>query len=734
MKFEPARSGGRKRVVISLALSCFLPAIAYSQTTGWNQTAGGTYDYNATGNWVDGVINGIWDPSLTLAGGQTITFGADTGLGTGLDFSYAGGQNVTLQGTGGSRILTLGGDVLVNTASGNRTITIGNTNTSLGLSIDLDGGSRVFTVGGSAGSNNIRSLTLVNNVTNGSLVLNGGGFVNLNGTVNNVASIRLQNTNLKLNGVSATNSLTTLSGALQIDGSPTHGGISLISITPNASRNTTLAASSLVRENHGVAFFRGTNLGGTLNANGGANITFTTAPTAQLVGGGLTAGTKNISILPWAVGSISASGAADSFVTYDSTNGIRPLDLTTEFETYNNGHIGAVTSAGLNSRIASGATVEFTGDNTVNSLFVGDSNTSSTTTLAGSGVLTVTSGAVFFQQGNVSQNLDFGSREGVVGYTQGKGSTLSGGIAGSGGATFYQSVTNAAYFSAGTGLTLSGASTYTGDTTVLGRLTVTHADALPSGDRTGNLTVNGILDINTSVTINGLSGTGNVSRGVSGTGTVTLGDNDADGDFSGAISNNGALTINKIGSGTQIFSGDNTYTGDTNVNEGTLVVNGSLANTTTTIASSGTLKGTGTIGGATTVNGTFGPGNSIGTMNFLQSLSLNGISNFEIDPTLGLGLNSDLANVSGAITYGGDLNVLYGGSNTNFASGMVFNLFDAASFSGEFESIHLPDLGGTGLSWQNDLATNGTITVVPEPAAALLGGVGMILLLRRRRA
>jgi hypothetical protein len=65
---------------------------------------------------------------------------------------------------------------------------------------------------------------------------------------------------------------------------------------------------------------------------------------------------------------------------------------------------------------------------------------------------------------------------------------------------------------------------------------------------------------------------------------------------------------------------------------------------------------------------------------------------------------------------------------------MIFNLFDGSSFSGSFTAVNLPSLDGTGLSWQNDLLSNGSLTIIPEPnVAALIGALGGILLLRRRR-
>jgi autotransporter-associated beta strand protein len=196
----------------------------------------------------------------------------------------------------------------------------------------------------------------------------------------------------------------------------------------------------------------------------------------------------------------------------------------------------------------------------------------------------------------------------------------------------------------------------------------------------------------------------------------------------------GSVGITKNGAGTMELSGGNSYTGATNVTAGTLVVNGNISTSSlTTVDGGATLQGTGTVG-TTTVNGILAPGNSIGTIGIVGTLDLNGISNFEIDPTLGLGLNraADLANVTGAISYGGILNVLYGGNAANFTNGMIFNLFDATlGFSDAFTTVNLPSLAG-GLTWQNDLATSGSISVVPEPHAALLGGLGLLALLRRR--
>jgi len=108
------RAMGRGSRCLSLLLAAATAAAvlhevpaARAALTGWNQTAAGPYDYNTPGNWVGGTINGIWDSSLTLTAGQTITFAAETTLTSGLTFNYAGNYALTFRSDGtANRTLT----------------------------------------------------------------------------------------------------------------------------------------------------------------------------------------------------------------------------------------------------------------------------------------------------------------------------------------------------------------------------------------------------------------------------------------------------------------------------------------------------------------------------------------------------------------------------------------------------------------------------------------------------
>jgi autotransporter-associated beta strand protein len=208
----------------------------------------------------------------------------------------------------------------------------------------------------------------------------------------------------------------------------------------------------------------------------------------------------------------------------------------------------------------------------------------------------------------------------------------------------------------------------------------------------------------------------------------------------------------KAGTGSLVFAGTSSYTGSTVVSAGTLTLTGSVASSSRVDVKSGAilnvagvtsgfvvpveqvLTGAGTVQGGVTVDGKLAPGDGIGTMGtlvFTTTVTLDGTAEFEIRKQ-GVVLSSDVAGVTGSLTLGGILNVTAVGDPLAF--GDTFDLFDAGSFLGNFTDINLPGLPG-GLAWSTDqLATEGEITVVPEPGAVgmLLGGLGVLVGVRRR--
>ena len=239
---------------------------------------------------------------------------------------------------------------------------------------------------------------------------------------------------------------------------------------------------------------------------------------------------------------------------------------------------------------------------------------------------------------------------------------------------------------------------------------------------------------------------------------MTIGQGDTGGgNYQGSIQNGagGTTALTKTGTGTITLSGSNSYTGATNINVGKLIVNGNISTSTlTTVAIGATLGGSGTVG-KTIVNGTLAVGNSPGQMDFTDTLGLNGVTIMEIDGLSGAGVTGghDFANLTGAgaagvLTYGGTMTLDMG---ILFVSGTYsWNLFDMASETGTFTGITLADQYSGSLldadlngvwdmtsgvnTWQFTESTGVLgLTVVPEPRAALLGGLGMLMLFRRRR-
>jgi autotransporter-associated beta strand protein len=299
---------------------------------------------------------------------------------------------------------------------------------------------------------------------------------------------------------------------------------------------------------------------------------------------------------------------------------------------------------------------------------------------------------------------------------------------------------------------LTGANAYNGGTTISGGVLQVGvgggSGALGSGsvtnngtlvfNRTGSLTVGGAISGTGSVTVQGggtviLTNDNTYSGGTTlNGGTLQIGNSGATGRLSttGGVVNNGAIffktlgtsTLNGVISGTGYVSMDypagmlilnatNTYTGVTYGNNGTLIVNGGNASSEVYIGN--TLGGTGTFSGPVTlfVGSFLAPGStigSIGTLTINNDLSFGGGLNIEVNRSLAQ--SNDFVVVSGVL------------ANTGVGTVSVTNLGPALVVGNKFTLFNKPvgngaalTVTGAGVTWANNLAVDGSISVISVP-------------------
>ncbi len=590
---------------------------------------------------------------------------------------------------------------------------------------------------------------------------------------------------------------------------------STLTTSYGSGQTATFIANQFTRSaNGGTLLVNGQNLGqdGTSTTNV-ARIRLTTAPT--LVGttaaltSGINAAAKNTQIVPFLLGeSAPASGGtgtatsvANTFVTYDPTTGLRPLNLADEFST--NAFV-----SGDNTQIT--ANTALTANTSINSLIVSGNTT--TITVSSSRILNVASGAILFSSGTSPAInggiLDFGTREGIV-TTNAAGNTfITSLITGSAGLSYYGSGT----------VVMNQQNTYSGNTGLYVGTVIPQSSSLGTPNApasgpfgTGTLILGGsamrastgsdvLLHNRVRFQADTTIINGSVNRSLTFAGDVTLADGTrtlthqsaTNSLFTGVIDDAGldhGLTINGTSTGHVILSGNNTYTGPTSLTGSTtLLINGNQSAATGAIlVSAGVLGGTGTLGGATTITGggTLSPGDpnilgGLGRLNLAQELTLQAgaLTTLQITGATFTSMDSfggnapgspaylayilanasgqgnhDQLNITGTINQATGAKIQVLAESFVPAAGQIFNLLDwgaatGNSFSSNLGSsyrsgsedsgfdLDLPDLTGTGLSWDTTLFTShGLIVVIPEPGRALLLGLGLIsLLLRRRRA
>jgi autotransporter-associated beta strand protein len=282
-----------------------------------------------------------------------------------------------------------------------------------------------------------------------------------------------------------------------------------------------------------------------------------------------------------------------------------------------------------------------------------------------------------------------------------------------------------------------------------GTVILTGGHALNGSIILGNGATSGVLQLGDASTTNNLtvnsittSGTGTGNRVVGGNTSMSLltlnttgGDVVFDGILGGPGANQNNLALTKSQSFlTLTLTASNTYSGPTIINQGTLKLDGagSINNSVSievtspdlfdvstvtggyVLGAAQTLKGLGTVTGNVTAKGTITPGSTgIGTLTFNNDLTLTGstvvmrINNTNTP-------NCDKIAFFGTVTPGGSLIVTNIGGT--LVLGNTFTLF-SQPVVGSFSSIVYPP-APSGTVWTNNLADNGTISLVASPAPA----------------
>lgn len=738
---------------------------AHITMTGSTSNAN-TFTNNSTTNTltVNGdITNGIVSGARTLnvnGAGDTIFNGKiDNGVGGNITFNKSGAGTLTLGGsTSNTRGIAVTDGKLMLNKSGTAnavggTLTIVNStvqyNSSAGsdqilntAGVTLGNGAGTATLNLNGVSDTIGALTFYGSnstATSQATITTGTGTLTFNGTITVTSNANLTNGATISGKVDTAASGTRLFAVNDISGaavdlnisaavSSTGGGLQKSGLGVMRLSNTANTYTGVTRLNNGV-------LEVVTLANGGQDSSLGKSSNAAanlIIGNGATE-----------VGTLRYIGSAN--VTTDR------------------GFSFSSNAAGTAAIIESSGTGTLSFDNTV-AIAYGTTSQARTLTLDGTNTGANVFGKVL---ANNTANTTL-KKEGVGTWVLDQTNTYGGGTQVNGGTLVFRNTGSKATsgthtFAAGTtiGLGVATSGSYFSDTDV------TNAFA---GTMAGNLS---------NVTVNT---------------TTNVGIDTTQGDFTynTTIANSPTRGLTKLGTNTLILGGNNTYTGATIVRQGTLAVSsgGAINNTSgVTIESGatfrynsstalaqpitnngGTIGGSGKIGVAVTLDSTsdvLAPGNSPGIQEYTIAQTWNSFTyNWEINDFNGstTGSHYDQIQINNGVSGNLTLNNTTGSYVLNLFSlaGVLNSLGDVANFSETTKSWNIlttsggisgfnkdlwtintagfttnlpgPEFGG---EWSLSATSNNlvlTYTAIPEPnVAALLGGMSLLILLRRRR-
>jgi autotransporter-associated beta strand protein len=761
-----------------LSLTCgrtLLTAAITALLLGNFVQAGNNYDGGgANGLWTN-PLN--WDSNVVIVPPAEAKFGGTLQLAAVNDFAATTAFNGITFNAGAGAFVLSGNSVTLGSGVTNNSTNTQTVNLDLILSANRD-------VNATTASSNI----VIGGVVSGAFRLQaiGLGTVTLNGTTANTYTGQ---TSASGNGTfivdlsniaSHTNLITPSAATSQLNTGNGNAPASGTFILRGASSGTSSQTLNGLQLTNGAAgtFIVDANGGGGTNLNLGVNIN-RAAPTATQGGGtatfdisspgatltgttlGLTAGTqtagqavRGYALVKDATGIGFATNVGGALVRYTGATALTP------------GGTGLTTTAANNySLAAGGTTTTLAGGQTVQTLSIDSTGTAGTlnlgagvTTLGALGVLTTGNAATTIQGGQ----LGAANTEVILS------------AAGTGGVTVASTISSGTGHFTKTGsdtVTLTGANTYSGTTSVLaGTLKAGNATALSATSAVVLSNSSGVsLDLTaSSASVGSLGGGGAVGGGVLlGSNTLTLGGSNAatgnNNTYGGVISGTGGIT--KVGTGPQTLSGTNTYTGATSISGGgslILTSSGTINNTSGVFVDTGStfnvsakgataysvknLSGTGTVTGVLNVTTQLATGTAgtVGTLTFTGNTSLGTAATHLVDINGGTS-SADLANVTGNLSIGTGtiLDLVQLGTYTTGSKYTIASYTGTltGTYAGLANGSQFNDAGGTWQITYNDTAAglNGgtgpsyiTITAIPEPSALLLGSLSLLGLAARR--